>query len=257
MIGGAPCEAIILRYTNYAEADRIVTLLTKEHGVCSAFARNARKSRRRFGGALQPFNRVRVLWQQRRSGGMPQLAEVELLGAATPLLANLEVLSLAAYGCELVAAMLPEQQPVPDVYLVLESFLAHLPIAESLPVARLLLELRLLQLAGLLPHIGHCASCWEPLCDEWLLFDARRGGTLCPRCAPDRNGVFVAAATLGSLVRLLRVEHHRFAAIRLSEQTLQQGGAMLHHALGCCLGRTLKSEQFIDRLHQSSLGLLP
>ncbi|MEA3465341.1 MAG: DNA repair protein RecO [Thermodesulfobacteriota bacterium] len=250
MVGVEPCEAIILRYTNYAEADRIVTLLTKEYGVCSAFARNARKSRRRFGGALQPFNRVRVLWQRRRSGGMLQLAEIELLEAATPLLTDLETLSLAAYGCELVGALLPEQQPVPDVYLVLESFLTHLPKAQSLPVVRLLLELRLLKLAGLLPHIGHCAGCWESLRDEWLLFDARRGGTLCPRCAPENNGVPVAAITLGSLVRLMRVDQQRFSGIRLSEQTLQQGGAMLHQTLACCVGRTLKSEQFLDQLYQ-------
>ena len=248
MIGVAPCEAIILRYTNYGEADRIVTLLTKEHGVCSAFARNARKSKRRFGGSLQPFNRIRVLWQTRRSGGMPQLAEVELLGAATPLLADLDALSLAAYGCELVAVLLPEQQPVPDVYQVLKSFLAHLPIAESLPVARLLLELRLLQLSGLLPHIGHCASCWEPLRDEWLLFDAQRGGTLCPRCSKTKNGVAVQSATLGSVARMLQVKYDKFTGIRLSEQTLQQGGAVLRQVLSGCVTKPLKSEQFINKL---------
>lgn len=248
MIDAVPCEAIILRYTNYGEADRIVSLLTKEHGVCSAFARNARNSRRRFGGALQPFNRIRVLWQPRRRGGMAQLAEIELLESATPLVADLGVLSLAAYGCELVAVLLPEEQPFADVYLIVAAFLSHLPHAQSLAVSRLLLELRLLELAGLLPHIGHCASCWQPLRDEWLVFDARRGGTLCPRCAPDGVGVAVASATLGSLVRLLRVESTQFSAIRLSDATLHQGGAVMHHVLSLNIGRTLKSEQFLNQL---------
>lgn len=251
MIDGAPCEAIILRYTNYGEADRIVTLLTKEHGVCSAFARNARKSRRRFGGALQPFNRIRVLWQQRHRAGMAQLAEIELLEAATPLVSDLDALSLAAYGCELVSVLLPEEQPVADVYLIVAAFLSHLPHAESLAVSRLVLELRLLELAGLLPHIGHCACCWESLRDDWLLFDSRRGGTLCPRCAPDGVGVAVAATTLGSLVRLLRVEPTLFAGIRLSGETLQQGGAVMHHVLAQNIGRTLKSEQFINQLQHA------
>lgn len=204
MSGDASCEAIILRYTNYGEADRIVTLLTREQGVCSAFARNARNSKKRFGGALQPFCRVRVLWQTRRRAGLPQLAEVELLDGATALLADLDVLALAAYGCELVTALLPEQQPAPEVYSVLDAFLTSLPTLESFSTARLLLELRLLELSGLLPHIGHCANCWEPLRDQWLEFDARRGGTLCPRCSPVAAGVKVEATTLGSLVRLLR-----------------------------------------------------
>ncbi|OEU70657.1 MAG: DNA repair protein RecO [Desulfuromonadales bacterium C00003068] len=251
MIDAAPCEAIILRYTNYGEADRIVSLLTKEHGVCSAFARNARKSRRRFGGALQPFNRIRVLWQQRRRAGMAQLAEIELLEAATPLVSDLDALSMAAYGCELVSVLLPEEQPVDDVYRVVAAFLSYLPHAECFAVSRLLLELRLLELAGLLPHIGHCACCWQPLRDDWLVFDARRGGTLCPRCAPDGVGVAVALTTLGSLVRLLRVEPTRFSAIRLSDETLQQGGAVMHQVLGLHIGRTLKSEQFLRQIQQA------
>ncbi|MCD6526922.1 MAG: DNA repair protein RecO [Desulfuromonas sp.] len=256
MFDETPCEAIILRYTNYGEADRIVTLLTREHGVCSAFARNARKSRRRFGGALQPFSRVRVSWQQRRRAGMAQLAEVEFLDGAGALLANLDALALAAYGCELVSALLPEQHPAPEVYQVLDAFLCYLPVAESFPTARLLLELRLLDLAGLLPHIGHCASCWQPLRDEWLLFDARRGGTLCPRCCQDRAGVVVQATTLGSLVRLLRVEHHLFSGIRLSDQTLEQGAVLVQQAVGYSVSHPLKSEQFLDLLDGGHNGVL-
>jgi len=251
MIDDEPCEAIILRYTNYGEADRIVSLLTKEHGVYSAFARNARNSRRRFGGALQPFNRIRVIWQQRRRAGMPQLAEIELLEAATPLVTDLDALALAAYGCELVSVLLPEEQPVDDLYRIVVAFLSHLPEAESFAVARLLLELRLLELAGLLPHIGHCACCWQPLQDDLLRFDGHRGGTVCPRCAPDGVGVPVASTTLGSLVRLLRVEATQFAGIRLSDETLQQGGAIMRHVLNLNIGRTLKSEQFLNQLQQA------
>ncbi len=249
-LGEQPCEAIILRYTNYGEADRIVSLLTKEHGVCSAFARNARNSKRRFGGALQPFNRVRVLWQARRHAVMAQLAEIELLETATALVADLDALALAAYGCEIVAVLLPEEQPVSDVYDIVAAFLAHLPQAESLPTARLLLELRLLELAGLLPHIGHCASCWQSLRDEWLLYDAQRGGTLCGRCAADADGVRVAATTLGSLVRMLRVDSTRFAGVKLSEATLQQGAAVLQHILRCHISRPLKSEQFLAQIQR-------
>lgn len=251
MVGITPCEAIILRHTNYGDAHRIVTLLTLEHGICSAFARNARASRRRFGAALQPFNRVRVLWQPQRRAGLPQLAEVELLEGASALMDNLEALAVAAYICELVTALAPPEQPLPDIYRLVAVFLALLPGYHCYATARMLFELRLLQSVGLLPHIGHCASCWEPLRHEWLLFDASRGGTLCPRCAPDRDGVAVQATTLGSLARLLRVECQQFGAIRLSEQTLCQGGDVLHQVLEGCVGRALKSEQFIEQLARS------
>ena len=47
-------EALVLRYTNYGEADRILTLLTAEHGLQRGFARSARNSRKRFAGTLEP-----------------------------------------------------------------------------------------------------------------------------------------------------------------------------------------------------------
>ncbi|OQY19176.1 MAG: DNA repair protein RecO [Desulfobacteraceae bacterium 4572_35.1] len=249
MVAAAPCEAIILRYTNYGDADRIVTLLTLERGVCSGIARNARNSRRRFGAALQLFNRVRVLWQPRKRGGLAQLAEVELVESATALTDSLEALALAAYMCELVHVLSPEEQPVPEIYQLLEVVLNLLPEAKSYATLRIVFELRLLELVGLLPHIGHCANCWEALHDEWLLFDVARGGTLCPRCAGDRHGgVIVQAVTLGSLARLLRVEPKKFLAISLSEQTLQQGAKLLHQVLASCVGRRIKSAEFLDGL---------
>lgn len=248
MIAETPCEAIILHYTNYGDADRIVTLLTMEHGICGAFARNARNSRRRFGPALQPFNRVRVLWQPQHRSGLPQMAEVELLESAPALVENLEALAAGAYFCELVSALVPPEQPVPEIYHLLQFFLTQLPQMHSYPLARLLFELRLLEMVGLLPHIGHCASCWEPLRDEWLLFDAARGGTLCPRCVSDNNGVPVQALTLGSLARLLRVDCQQFSAIRLSAQTTAQACALLAQVLAGCVGRRIKSEQFLNQI---------
>ncbi|MDY0189509.1 MAG: DNA repair protein RecO [Desulfuromonas sp.] len=252
MIADSPCEAIILNYTNYGDADRIVTLLTLEHGICGAFARNARNSRRRFGAALQPLNRVRVLWQLRRRSGLPQMAEIELLESASGLVENLETLALGAYFCELVNALVPPEQPVPEVYNLLQVCLRQLPQISSYALARLLFELRLLEMVGLLPHIGHCAMCWEPLRDEWLLFDAARGGTLCPRCVADKDGVPVQALTLGSLARLLRVDCQRFAAIRLSEQTKSQARAVLTQVLNGCVGRRIKSEQFLSQILKDS-----
>lgn len=242
------CEAIILRYTNYAEADRIVALLTQDRGLCSAFARGARNSRRRFGGVLQPCNRIRIHWQKRKAGGMPQLGEVELLEGSSALSSNLDALAVAAYGCELVAALLPEEQAVPEVYRLLQAFLGQVMTGQQLPAARLLLELRLLNAVGVLPHLGHCAHCWHSLDAERLLFDGRRGGTLCSACASDSHGVQVAAQTLGSLVRLLKLDAGRFAQIQLSAQTLEEGGMLVRQVLHDCLGRTLKSEQFLQQL---------
>ena len=253
-----PCEAIVLRCTDYGEADRIVTLLTRDQGICGAFARNARNSRRRFGGALHPFSRLRITWQSNRRGGLPQLAEVELLDGSHALMADLDGLALAAYGCELITALWPEGQAIPDVFDLLQAFLAAACSAQERGIVRLLMELRLLDAAGLLPHIGHCGECWAPLTVGDYRFDARRGGTLCALCSHGHHGgVVVDARTLGSLVRLLQVDPVVFDGIRLSPLTVRQAGQLLQHCVEETVGRPLKSEAFIARLNRAHSGVLP
>ncbi len=252
------CDAIVLHCTDYGDADRIVALLTRESGILSGYARNARNSKRRFGGALHPFSRLRITWQQRRRGGLPQLAEVELLDGAHGLMADLDAMALAAYGCELIRALWPEAQPVPELYDLLQAFLEALAGSSDHDTLRLLMELRLLDGAGLLPHIGHCAECWAALVPGEYRFDAQRGGTLCPTCDHGhRGGVFAGSQTLGSLVRLLQVDPLVFDGIRLSPLTIRQGGALLRHCVEQAVGHPLKSERFMAGLKSPKPGVLP
>ena len=64
-------RAIVLRTVDYGESDRVVTLLTAERGKLAAFARGARASRRRFGGALEPFTLLAVEARERRGAWGP------------------------------------------------------------------------------------------------------------------------------------------------------------------------------------------
>nr|MDQ2647496.1 DNA repair protein RecO [Myxococcota bacterium] len=74
-------EALVLRRVEYGDADLIVTLLTLSLGRVSALARGARKSRRRFGGALEPFFTLSVTLEERRSSELFALREASVLRA--------------------------------------------------------------------------------------------------------------------------------------------------------------------------------
>ena len=94
-------QAIILHHTDYGEADRIVTFLTPDQGRLKGFARAARKSRKRFGAALEPFAEVQLHWAARSSGDLVSLRDAELVTLRSGLHSDLETLTLAGYGCEL------------------------------------------------------------------------------------------------------------------------------------------------------------
>jgi len=240
-------EAIVLRHIDYGEADRIVTLLTPDHGTIRGFARSARKSRRRFGAALDPFSRITIRWSPSRSGDLVTLKEAEIVDLRVGLRSDLSSFALAAYGCELVDELLGKGPADPNAFELLDAFLDYLSHGGSVPEARLLLELRTLYLAGYIPHLLHCADCDRPFTDGEAAFDATRGGSHCLDCLP-HSSLTVAVGTLGTLSRSLQAPLTLFTGFRFGPRTLKEGGAVLADALRLCLRAPLRSLPFLDSL---------
>lgn len=241
-------EAIILRRCDYGEADRIVTFFSLDQGLVKGFARRARNSRRRFGTALEPFARVCLHWTTARGGELVSLCDAELLDLRTALRRDVSTLALAATGGELVEALVAERQPQADVFVLLEAFLDHLARRGFSAEARLLFELRLLTLAGYAPHLAHCALCSRGLSGSLVAFDIRQGGALCLGCAEPEQGLRLSPLTLGTLARLQRTPLAAFDGLRLTAQTLQEGGRLLAAALRPQLERPLRSAVFLQQV---------
>ena len=239
--------AIILHHTDYGEADRIVTFLTPEHGRLKGFARAARKSRKRFGAALEPFAEVQLQWSTRGSGELVSLREAELVTLRSGLRRDLETLTLAGYGCELTEALFDESGIGVEVFQLLQAFLDHLDAFGYSVEARLLMEIRMLSVAGYVPHLQHCAACFGPLPNGPVSFSAARDGSLCPECDTGRVTLKVDRMTLGTFGRILLTPLTSFADFKLSQRSRQEGQALLNDALRCHLHRPLKSLESLNR----------
>jgi DNA repair protein RecO (recombination protein O) len=240
-------EAIVLRHLNYGESDRIVTFFAPGYGRLRGFARAARKSRRRFAASLEPFASAILHWSPARYGGLVTLKEAELIDLRVGLRADLAAIALATYACELIESLFAEEEAQDQVYDLLHAFLDHLCACGGTPPARLLFELRLLNLSGYIPHLLHCASCFGRLAGPEVQFSAEQGGSLCPACSGGRRSVVVSLLTLGSVSRILRGPLITFAEIRLSRQTLAEGERLVADALHCHLSRPLRSLAFLEQ----------
>ncbi len=244
-------EAIILHHTNYGEADRIVTFLTPDFGRLKGFARAARKSRKRFGAALEPFAEVQLHWSARGSGDLISLRDAELVNLRSGLRRDLETLTLAGYGCELTEALFDESGAGVEVFQLLKAFLDHLDSEGYSVEARLLIEIRMLSLAGYAPHLQHCADCFGPLPSGPVSFSAAANGSLCPACDGGRTALKIDRMTLGTFGRILQTPLTSFADFKLSLRSRQEGLALLNDALRCHLQRPLKSLEFLNRFSPS------
>lgn len=240
--------AIILRHSDYGEADRVVSLLTAEHGRLKGFARAARASRKRFGAALEPFAEVRMHWLARPGRELVSLREAELIDLRQGLRRDLNTLVLASYACELVELLFDESGPAPELFSLLQAFLNHLNSEGCSVEARLLFELRILELAGYVPHLQHCASCFGPIPDGPVGFSAASNGSVCPACGGEQLPIQVDRLTLGSLGRMLRTPLTRFAGFRLSPRSRSEGLTVLTEALVRHLSHPPKSLRFLDAL---------
>lgn len=241
-------EAIILHHLDYKDADRIITCLSLEQGLLKGFAHNARRSRKRFGTALEPFSRVRLSWTSKPGSEMVSLQEADLIDLRSGLRKDVGALALASYGCELVEGLLGEGQAQADVFHLLQAFLDHLAKKGLSLEARLLFELRLLALVGYAPHFLHCSACNAALDGEQAAFSAKAGGCLCLDCAPANVPLQVSVMTFGTLARSLQSPLTLFEGFRFSERTLSEGGAVLAEALRQHWGRPPKSLAFMEQM---------
>ena len=240
------CEAIVLRHTNYGEADQIITLFTAEYGLQKGFAKSARKSRKRFGATLEPFTQAVFQWKKGR-GVFWLLQDAELLTSRLGLRDDLQCLALASYGVELVTLLIEEGEAHQLIYELLCSFLDYLDQGGDGPTARLLFELRLVYLLGYMPHLLHCSECLKIFDHELIRFDSNRGGSLCLDCA-GTAGISVELGTVGSLARSLKVVHCQFEGFHFGPKTLQEAELMLSQVLQQILPREPKSLKFFSQL---------
>jgi DNA repair protein RecO (recombination protein O) len=103
-------EALILRTYALGETDRIVVFLTRDRGKKRGVAKNAKRSRRRFGGALEPMTSGRVGYIERERRDLVHLSYVEPL--RSPLtVARGEALVYVAYFADLIDQWAPEADP--------------------------------------------------------------------------------------------------------------------------------------------------
>ena len=150
-------QVFVLSSLEYGDSDRIVSLFSLEHGRIKAFARGARKSRRRFGPALETFARIDV--QARLKDGLSSLQQADIVSIYPGIRADLKRIAHALYACELVDVITPEGHPIPRLYRLLAAYLDRLETEAAVEADRRFFEINLLNILGYRPALETCARC--------------------------------------------------------------------------------------------------
>ena len=148
----------------------------------TAVARGARKSRRRFAGAVSLLVLAHYRLGRRPRGELWGLESAEVVREWTQLASDVVAVAHASYIAELVDGLLPAEAPEPRVLELIVALWDALAAGGPSPGALRAVEIALLELAGHRPAIDRCAACGGELGDG-AVFDPRRGGAICRVCA--------------------------------------------------------------------------
>ena len=192
-------EAVVLRTWPVHEADLIVSFFTRDYGRMRGVAKAALKSRKRFGGALEPMTLARAWFAERPRQELVRLDQLEIL--RSPLSAPVDQARMAvlSFYAEVIDESLPERDPQDAVFRLLASVLDHTAAAQSETIqppshdpqssgpwmALTYFSLWMTRLMGLLPDIAHCIVCGEALQPAEISYSGYADGLF---CALHRNG---------------------------------------------------------------------
>jgi len=170
-------EGVVLRSMRLGEADRIITLLTPEHGKVRAVAKGIRKTKAKLGGRLDLLTHVSVLcWRGRE---LDIITQAEIIDLYRPIREDLDRMPVAFTMLEVVDQVAVERHAMPDMFRMLTGALTTLA-GEGGAVLLGAFLWKLLALEGVSPVVDACASCAEP--EALVAFDVGVGGFLCRSC---------------------------------------------------------------------------
>lgn len=241
-------EAVVLRHADWGEADRLLTLYTRERGKLRAVAKGARRIRSRKAGHLEPFTRVTL--QLARGRDLPIVTQAETVDAYLPLRDDLVRTATASTVVELLDRFAYEDGSESlDLFRLLSDTLHRVATLADPWVAVRYYEVQVLDFLGYRPQLSECANCGEEIRPVAQYFSVAQGGALCPRCGAGLPGARpVSVEVLKYLRHFQRSPFPEAQRARPSLEVRAEIEALIQTYVAYLLERELKSPGFLKQV---------
>ena len=242
-------EAIVLRRSDFGEADRLLTVLTPDRGKLRLVAKGARKPTSRKSGHVELFSHGQFMVAVGRD--LDIVTQAETLEPFLPLRGDLSRTTYAYYLAELADAFTADRDENRPLFDLLREALGWLCEAEDLPLLARYYELHLLGLVGYQPQIFVCGGCKKKLEPEVNYWSTADGSVYCAQCGRDRLGASEVSVNELKVLRFLQTrEWETCRLLRLSPASHAEVERLMHHYVSYHLERQPKSVDFIHRLRR-------
>lgn len=193
-------DAIVIRSREYGEADKLLTLFSRERGKLEAVAKGVRKPKSTQRGGTQLFTYADFLLHKGKS--LDTVSQVQPRESFIHLWDDFDRTVAASGIAELLDISTTREQPEPQLFTLTLGFLFLLKHVDPY-IAQAAYALRLLDIQGYLPGLNNCVECGGAIGGEHVFLSAEAGGLLCTRC---KNNEVVRMLNAGGLALIRRLK---------------------------------------------------
>jgi len=236
-------EAILVAVRDWGDADKIVTLFSREHGKIIAFANGARRPKSPLAGGMQLFTHLEVTLAPGKNSDVVKQCEIK--HAFRDVQEDFNCMAYGAFIAELTSELCPEGQPEPQVFdLLLTVF--HILTQRNPRLVALASAWQLLSITGYCPEFERCTVCGQVLCFP-AYFSATNSGCVCSVC--EHYGLPEFNEKISDFIKCLsNLDWHNPGCFTVKGSVLLQTEKLLMDYLLHCLDKPLKSMNFIKQV---------
>lgn len=242
-------EGIILRSYNLGEADRILSIYTRDFGKISAVAKGVRRSRSKLRGATQTLTYIDLVLY--RGKNLDTITQCEAKEMFVAIREDLDRWAYATYITELLTAISLERQAQEGVFVLFLTALHLIANLEEPEIGVLFFTVQLLILLGYQPELGYCVACRTvELAGSAMALSGAMGGILCLDCTSlDGKAFRVQGGEIAAWRQIMRMEAQLLPRLKLSPILRSRLFQAHRYYLQYQLERQLKSVAFLKHLN--------
>jgi DNA repair protein RecO (recombination protein O) len=237
-------EGIVIDEMSYSETSKILTLITREHGLISVLAKGCKniKSPLRSVSSRLTYGKFIIYYKEDK---LSTLKEVSVINYFKNIKKDINCISYATYLLELSGGVLKHNNSVNVFELLIEALIKINEGFEPLVIMNIL-ELKYLEFLGVMPVIDACAMCGRK--NGIITLSSYRGGYVCKNCYT--NEVKVSDKTIKLIRMFYYVDISKISKIDISKTSKIEINKFLDDYYSRYTGLYLKSKNFIKNLQK-------
>ncbi|MBF0556715.1 MAG: DNA repair protein RecO [Nitrospirae bacterium] len=237
-------EGIVFKGFPLGEADMIMTIFTRERGFVRAFAKSPRKTKSRFGSALEPFSYIRISLWGKENAELPRLIQADIVHPFQKLREELNCFLRVSEIFEMTFMLIPEHVRQERLFDILLDTLRMQEADCGNPKAILCYKIKMLAAAGFMPRLSGCARC----AGAGRRFYFREGSILCDNCGDPLSGFELSHGAIKLFETLRLWDWSKLNRVVPTKSLTQELGSLLDLHIRYRLEKGLKTRDFMDKI---------